>query len=59
MLVSLIVSISANIIDESVVTLESVFGRKNPSANQNKQLKRCIPNTIVIKALITSQVNDK
>ena len=44
------------ILDELIVTLESVNGRKNPSTTQTKQLKRVIPNTFTLKILFSSQV---
>lgn len=45
--------------DDAISTLESVNGRKNPSQAQVKQLKRCIPNTTILKVLISSQVKIK
>ena len=54
-LVETILAISFAILDENISALESVNGRKNPSANQTKQLKRCIPNASVLKALILTQ----
>lgn len=56
MLIGLITTIGLSIIDDVIVTLESVYGRKNPSATQSKQLKRAIPNTTVLKVLVSSQV---
>ena len=44
-------------LDENVNALESVYGRKNPSTTQAKQLKKCIPNVSILKVLIISQVN--
>jgi hypothetical protein len=41
--------------DELISTLESLNGRKNPSAQQTKLLKKSIPYVNVLKALMTSQ----
>ena len=57
MLMDLLTTIGDSIMSEAVESLESVNGRKNPSTQQTKQLKRVIPNTTQIKALITSQVS--
>ncbi len=54
-LVETILAIAFSIVDENISALESVNGRKNPSPNQTKQLKRCIPNASVLKVLILSQ----
>lgn len=41
--------------DELISTLESISGRKNPSTQQTKQLKKSIPYANVLKALMASQ----
>jgi hypothetical protein len=57
MLIELILSLALTFLDESIGTLESLVGRKNPSTTQTKQLKRCIPNTTVLKFLCNCQVS--
>ena len=42
--------------DEGISALESVYGRKNPSAIQTKQLKRAIPNMSILKVLLANSV---
>ena len=57
MLVDLIVTISSTILDDNLSCLESVYGRKNPSTTQTKNIKRCIPNMTILKVLLVSQVS--
>ena len=54
LLLDLLATIATKILDETVIVLESVYGRKNPSTAQSKQLKKCIPMVSVIRALVTS-----
>lgn len=54
LLLDLLATIATKILDETVTVLESVYGRKNPSTAQGKQLKKCIPLVSVIRALVTS-----
>lgn len=56
MLLELLTGVADTTHNDTVTVLESVYGRKNPSAAQVKLLKRCIPNISLLKSLVASQM---